>query len=166
MMSGDLNEGADRQPMFHAIVNGDMPSAEKTEDRLTMEAQIVLAAGTVTTARTISMATCYILMDTSLRTRLEVELQGPMKGWPEKPPSMAELENLPLLQATVKEALRRVKGDERLSSEQITNEEAQSKLRNYAPYSENLSRQAYTIRVVYYPSWGQSVLMLDILSIT
>jgi cytochrome P450 len=140
MKSGDLNGGANKTSVFHAVINSDMPSAEKTEDRLTIEAQIFLAAGTVTSARTIAMATYYILIDTSLRFRLGLELRDPMKGWPKSPPSMEELENLPLLQATVKEALRRVKDDKRFSKEQIANEEAQIKLRSYAPSSESFSR--------------------------
>jgi cytochrome P450 len=140
MNSGDLNGGANTTSVFHAIVNSDMPSAEKTEDRLTIEAQIFLAAGTVTSARTIAMATYYILTDNSLRLRLGLELREPMKRWPKSPPSMEELENLPLLQATVKEALRRVKDGRRFPKEQITNEEAQIKLRSYAPSSESVPR--------------------------
>ena len=83
-----------------------MPASEKTEDRLAIEAQAVMAAGTVTSARTIVMAAYYILEDPDLRYRLELELEPVMSTWPDHPPTMSDLEKLPLLQAIVKEALR------------------------------------------------------------
>lgn len=86
-----------------------MPASEKTEDRLTKEAQAMLAAGTVTTARTIAVASYYILSRPQLRSKLEAELHDIMSGWPDAIPSWAELEQLPLLEAIIKETLRQVR---------------------------------------------------------
>ncbi|KAL1595330.1 hypothetical protein SLS60_010021 [Paraconiothyrium brasiliense] len=108
---GDSNVESKPASVFHALANSNMPDSEKTEDRLTIEAQILLAAGTVTSARTIVMAAYYLLTDTRLQSELRSELRKPMNGWPDRAPTMAELENLPLLQAISKEALRLVNDD-------------------------------------------------------
>ncbi|KAI0892237.1 cytochrome P450 [Annulohypoxylon nitens] len=94
------------ESVFHHILKSDMPASEKTEDRLTKEAQAMLAAGTVTTARTIAVASYYILSRPELRSKLEAELHDIMSGWPDTIPPWAELEQLPLLEAIIKETLR------------------------------------------------------------
>ncbi|KAF2466572.1 cytochrome P450 [Lindgomyces ingoldianus] len=104
-----LSEVSDKRTkasVFHTILTSDMPESEKTEDRLTKEAQSMLAAGTVTTARTIVVATYYILSQPNLRSRLAAELSQTMSCWPRHSPTWSELEKLPLLQAIIKETLR------------------------------------------------------------
>jgi len=83
-----------------------MPASEKTEDRLTMEAQVLLTGGSITTARTLGVASYYILSQPELWSRLEAELRAAMSGWPQSIPTLPDLEKLPLLQAIVKESLR------------------------------------------------------------
>ena len=92
--------------LFHHIVNSDMPESERSEERLAKEAQVLLGGGTASTARTIGFASFYILSRPELRAKLEAELREPMAGWPDRVPTWADLEKLPLLQAIIKESLR------------------------------------------------------------
>jgi cytochrome P450 len=92
--------------LFHHVANSDMPDSEKSEERLAKEAQVLLGGGTASTARTIGFASYYILSRPELRAKLQAELREPMSEWPDRVPTWAELERLPLLQAIIKESLR------------------------------------------------------------
>lgn len=83
-----------------------MPESERSEERLTREAQVMLGSGTVTTARTIAFASYYILSRPHIRHRLEEEVKHTLAHWPQCVPSWADLERLPFLQAVIKESLR------------------------------------------------------------
>lgn len=83
-----------------------MPESEKSEQRLVMEAQLILAGGSWTSGRTISVATFYLLSRPELLKRVQAELRIPMATWPQHVPTWADLERLELLQAVIKEALR------------------------------------------------------------
>lgn len=95
-----------RISLFRHIVNSDMPESELSVDRLSKEAQVLLGAGTVSTARTLDFITYYILANQNVRATLQAELKDVMATYPEKIPSWAELEKLPYLQALIKEGLR------------------------------------------------------------
>jgi cytochrome P450 len=97
---------SDAASLFHHIVKSDMPESERSEERLAKEAQVLLGGGTASTARTIGFASFYILSRPELRAKLEAELREPMAGWPDRVPTWADLEKLPLLQAIIKESLR------------------------------------------------------------
>lgn len=92
--------------LFRHVLNSDMPESEKSEERLTGEAQVMLGGGTVTTARTLGFASYYILSRPEIRTRLETEVKQVMADWPQRVPEWAELEKLPFLQGIIKESLR------------------------------------------------------------
>jgi len=92
--------------LFRHIVNSDMPESELSDDRLAKEAQVLLGAGTASTARTLGFVSYYILANPHIRSRLKEELRDIMSGWPERVPSWADLEKLPYLQSLIKEALR------------------------------------------------------------
>lgn len=92
--------------LFHFIANSDMPHSERSEERLANEAQVLLGGGTASTARTIGFASYYILSRPKLHAALEKELWETMKEWPIRVPTWADLEQLPLLQAILKESLR------------------------------------------------------------
>ena len=96
----------DQTSLFRYIVNSDMPESERSDNRLASEAQVLLGAGTVTTARMLGYISYYILADPAIRTRLHKELQEPMFRYPEVVPTWAELEKVPFLQALIKEGLR------------------------------------------------------------
>ncbi|KAI1410009.1 cytochrome P450 [Hypoxylon sp. FL1857] len=92
--------------LFHHVVNSDMPESEKSEQRLVMEAMLILAGGTWTSGRTIGVCAYHILSKPHLRSGVEAELRDLMAAWPQYVPTWAELEKLTLLQAIIKEALR------------------------------------------------------------
>lgn len=94
------------ETLFDHIVNSELPDSELSVDRLASEAQVIMGAGTVTTARTMDFLAVRILLDDSICQRLREELREPMKDFPERIPPYAELEKLPWLQACIKEALR------------------------------------------------------------
>lgn len=92
--------------LFHHIVESDMPESERSPERLVQEAQVLLSAGTVTTARTIAFASFYILARSEIKAKVQAELRDAMDGWPEKVPTFMDLERLQYLQAIIKESLR------------------------------------------------------------
>ncbi|KAH8786021.1 cytochrome P450 [Diaporthe sp. PMI_573] len=94
------------ETLFDHIVNSDLPESELSVKRLASEAQVVMGAGTVTTARTMDFLAVYILSNDRICQRLREELREPMKDFPEKIPPYSELEKLPWLHACIKEALR------------------------------------------------------------
>lgn len=94
------------ETLFDHIVNSNLPESELSVERLASEAQVVMGAGTVTTARTMDYLAVHVLLDDRVCQRLRDELQEPMKEFPEKIPPYSELEKLPWLQACIKEALR------------------------------------------------------------
>ena len=83
-----------------------MPESELTDERLSKEAQVLLGAGTASTARTLDFVSYYILANKNIHSRLQEELKEPMANFPDEMPSWAQLEKLPYLQAVIKEALR------------------------------------------------------------
>lgn len=99
----EINE---RTSLFRHILDSDMPESELSSERLSKEAQVILGAGTTSTARTLDLISYYILANKHIRATLNNELKDIMATYPEKTPSWAELENLPYLQALIKEGLR------------------------------------------------------------
>ena len=97
-----------RVSLFSYIVNSDMPESELSTDRLAKEAQVLLGAGSASTARTLDFMVYYVLADLRIRTRLQEELRDVMSAYPDVMPSWADLEKLPYLQAIIKEGLRQV----------------------------------------------------------
>lgn len=83
-----------------------MPASEQSTERLAKEAQVLLGAGTASTARTLDVTTYHILANEPIRTKLTRELTAPMSGFPDICPPLVELEKLPYLQAVIKEGLR------------------------------------------------------------
>ena len=83
-----------------------MPESELSDGRLAREGQVILGAATLTTARTIGYISYYILARPEIRLKLHVELQNVMLGWPQRVPTLTEIEQLPYLQALIKEGLR------------------------------------------------------------
>ncbi|KAK3491096.1 cytochrome P450 [Neurospora hispaniola] len=93
--------------LFHALAQSNYLSpADKTEERLVREAKLIFLGGTISTGRTLSFVSYYVLSRPDIKARLEDELQDVMAAWPEAIPTWTELEKLPYLQAVIKEALR------------------------------------------------------------
>lgn len=92
--------------LFDTLVNSDLPEHELSTERLASEAQVILGAGTVTTARSLDHLSVCVMLNDRVRLRLREELREPMAGFPEKLPSVTELERLPYLHACIVEGLR------------------------------------------------------------
>ncbi|KAK8076531.1 Cytochrome P450 monooxygenase sdnE [Apiospora phragmitis] len=95
--------------IFQSVLDSDLPPGEKTADRLQAEAQIVIGAGTETTAKSLSMISFYLNHDPAKRQRLREELAtvGPE---PDGSFSLAKLEKLPYLTACITEGVRMMSG--------------------------------------------------------
>jgi cytochrome P450 len=91
--------------IFHELLNGSLPDNEKRLERLWQEGQIIIGAGTETTAWTLSATMYYILANPEILSRLRGELEQAAPD-PQKLPSLARLEQLPYLTAVVNEGLR------------------------------------------------------------
>jgi hypothetical protein len=103
---GILKEGS-HPTIYHRLLD---PAAQKGKSvpdarALYDEAQTMLFAGGVTVGDTLMTGHCHILHQPPLHSQLREEV---LSVWPaiDQPPSLEVLETLPLLTATVKEALR------------------------------------------------------------
>ncbi|OAL69761.1 hypothetical protein A7D00_5800 [Trichophyton violaceum] len=97
-------EGPDRN-IFHALCDPAVPEKEKEIERLTEEGLGVLAAGTETTARTLTVGTYYLYYDKSVLHKLRQELKEVMPK-PDSSITWAQLEKLPYLNGVINESLR------------------------------------------------------------
>ncbi|KAI1818677.1 putative cytochrome P450 [Poronia punctata] len=91
--------------IFHELLESDLPENEKTLSRLWQEGQIIIGAGTETTAWTLSVILFYILRDRTVYKNLMTELEAAIPD-PTSHPSCNELEKLPYLSACISEGLR------------------------------------------------------------
>ena len=92
--------------LFRQILNSDMPESEKSVDRLSKEAMVLLGAGSTTTARTLDYICYYVLADSDIRAKLQDDLREIMEDYPRTVPSWSQLEKRLYLQAIIKEGLR------------------------------------------------------------
>lgn len=94
-----------RATAFDTLLDSDLPAHEKTDERLQGEAGVFLIAGTDTTSWTLTVATYYLMQQPALLARLTAEIIAVVPD-PRNLPSLAILEQLPLLAAVVNESLR------------------------------------------------------------
>lgn len=93
---GDFRD-VEYRTIFHDLLeNTSLPPEDKTVDRLWQEAQLLLSAGTVTTATALYSALVYLLLDPVRMQTLLQELEVAMPDVT-KPKKEAELERLPYL---------------------------------------------------------------------
>lgn len=95
-----------RPTVFRHLVSCKLPASELTDDRLSKEAQLMIGAGTMTTAGTMNFLVYHVMSNPDIRKRLVDELLPVMKDYPEKKPTWADLEKLVYFQAIIKESLR------------------------------------------------------------
>ncbi|KAI1167499.1 cytochrome P450 [Nemania serpens] len=93
--------------IFHTILDSKLPQHEKSVERLTEEAQVLVMAGTLTTASTMELMTFWLLRQPETLQKLKNELRTVMPSVSDigKVP-LATLEALPYLTAVIKEGLR------------------------------------------------------------
>lgn len=86
----------ERETIFDALLNPDLPPSEKTVERLSEEALILLGAGSETTANTMALCSYYLTKNKPVLERLREELRQVMHT-PESSPAWSDLEKLPYL---------------------------------------------------------------------
>jgi cytochrome P450 len=90
--------------IFYGLLQSDLPESEKSSARLAEESQNLLAAGTDSTANTLTAITYHLLSSPEKLQKLQAELRGVV---PEGSlPKFSEIENLPYLSAIIQEGLR------------------------------------------------------------
>lgn len=107
-IANETKEGRleEKTSVFHHILRSDLPDSEKDTARLKREAFALLAAGTITTSGTLSLITYYILANPEIESRLREELKDVTACFPDKVPTWAALEKVPILVGCIKEGLR------------------------------------------------------------
>lgn len=91
--------------IFHELLEGDLPSSEKSVSRLMEEGSVVVGAGTETTAWCLSVITYHLLSQPPIIKRLRDELLAAMPN-PKGSTRLETLEGLPYLRACIQEGLR------------------------------------------------------------
>ncbi|GFF32239.1 trichodiene oxygenase [Aspergillus udagawae] len=92
--------------IFHRLTDPSIPPEERSLARIQDEAFIILAAGTETTARTLTIATFYMANEPRIWKKLRDELQSSVLPTLSSTATWTELEKLPYLNAVINEALR------------------------------------------------------------
>ncbi len=109
IIAGENEEwrGKEHPTIFHAALDSKLPPHEKTVDRLADDAQMLVMAGTLTTASTLELITFWLLNQPETLRKLKEELCTVMPSVDDvgKVP-LATLEGLPYLTAIIKEGLR------------------------------------------------------------
>ncbi|KAE9364044.1 cytochrome P450 [Stipitochalara longipes BDJ] len=99
---------SERQTIFHGLLSSSLPEPEKDPARLAEEASVLLAAGTDSSANTLSAITFHLLSSPRILQKLRKELETAI---PDKNvrhfPSFSQVEQLPYLSAIIQEGLRR-----------------------------------------------------------
>lgn len=95
-----------RSSIFHSILLSDLPEPEKDPARLKREAFALLAAGTITTAGTLTLITYFILENPTIEKRLREDLKEVTACYPKEVPRWADLEQVTYLTGCIKEGLR------------------------------------------------------------
>ncbi|KAK3900297.1 Trichodiene oxygenase [Staphylotrichum tortipilum] len=109
---------ASHPTIFHELLhNPDLPESEKSDARLGDEAQLIVAAGLITTSWVLSVASFHL----SAQPALAAQLRAALAGVP-KPYDWRALEKIPFLHGVVHEAMRLAHGvvtrDPRLAPEE------------------------------------------------
>lgn len=99
------NEEKEHPTVFHGMLQSDLPASELTPDRLRAVGEVLVAAGTLTTAHYLTSTVYSILTNPSVFQRLSEELKQAM---PDSAvlPSFNDLIQLPYFSAVVNEGFR------------------------------------------------------------
>jgi cytochrome P450 len=103
-LNAEIAKSDDIGGIFTSMLEAHVPQSERSTQRLAQEAQVLVLAGTLTTAHTLMTTTYHILTNPSILSRLRAELQD--AGADAHPLPLAKLEQLPYLTAVIHEGLR------------------------------------------------------------
>jgi cytochrome P450 len=95
--TGNTQEEKEADSIFCALRdNEELPAAEKSVQRLADEGEVLIAAASETTAKTLTWTAFYIIDTPGVLEKLREELKSVMKSSTDEP-SLTELEKLPYL---------------------------------------------------------------------
>lgn len=104
--TSNADTAKEHRTIFSELLHADVPVEEKSAKRLTEEAQVVISAGTVTTAHFLAHTMYHILANEQIHKTLQAELAQTKAAASGTPPSMQDFEHLPYLNAVIKEGYR------------------------------------------------------------
>lgn len=92
----DVQDGELPRTIFQTLLNSDLPPKEKSLDRVTQEAQVIIGAGSDTVANALTVTTFHILNNPEVLVKLKQELETAM---PDRsaPTKLSIVERLPYL---------------------------------------------------------------------
>ncbi|KAK7991193.1 hypothetical protein PG990_015473 [Apiospora arundinis] len=102
---GKNRAGGEHPTIFNELLRSNLPPAEKTVRRLGSEAQQMIGAGVETVAWALTTTSFHLLNSPSSWKKLRAELEEAISD-PSKIPNSSVLEQLPYLNACVKEGIR------------------------------------------------------------
>lgn len=105
MTDDSITKASSHKTIFHELINGNLPSEEKTLSRLVNEGQTMIAAGQETSSFFLKTTTYHILASPKIHSKLKAELMQAIPD-PASIPPLAQLEQLPYLHAVVQEGHR------------------------------------------------------------
>lgn len=94
-----------QRTIFHEILNSKLSAYDKSSDRLWQEGEVVVAAGTITTAWALGVSTYFTLATPSILSKLKAELESAIPD-PGATLNLVTLESLPYLTGVVQEGIR------------------------------------------------------------
>lgn len=106
LRSSAADAKASSASVFHHLLSSGIPESEMSISRLQAESMILLLAGTLAGAHTLSFVVYYVLSNPDMEARLKLELEEVFQDYPTKMPTWTELEKLPYLAGCIREALR------------------------------------------------------------
>jgi cytochrome P450 len=96
LVRGEKENHDGGKTIFHGLISGDLAESEKTDERMIDESRVLLAAGTDTTARALSVITYHLLADPARLKKLKAELDTALPD-PDALPRCSQVETLPYL---------------------------------------------------------------------
>ncbi|OCK81439.1 cytochrome P450 monooxygenase [Lepidopterella palustris CBS 459.81] len=103
--SGKQQNDLSHPTIFHSILNSKLPPEEKSVDRLSDDAQVLMMAGTLTTAWALEVIMFWLITLPETLKKLKDELKTVMPSKDTEVP-LPTLEALPYLNAVMKEGIR------------------------------------------------------------
>lgn len=100
----EFHKQVEHSTIFHELLNSDLPEEEKSDARLGDEAQLIVAAGLITTSWALSVACFHLTNDPKIAQKLSRELKAVHVSLSQL--DWHKLEQLPFLHGCVHEAVR------------------------------------------------------------
>ena len=103
ILDGSAKENPDHPTILFEMLRSELPPEDKEIQRLNEEAQLLVAAGLITAAWAMSVTSFHVIQSPAIHDRLRQEL---LDALPKEDFSWSQVENLPYLNACIREGLR------------------------------------------------------------